>query len=162
MGRSPFDHRPYEPVFHQQYNGGEEVQVADGSNLPITHTGSALLPTSSRAINLKDVLYVPDVTKNIILVYRLCNSNQVSVEFFPAHFQVKDLNTGVRLLQGRTRNEQYEWPVQAPRSLLSWLLIGHGCYPLLAMVYIGFQSLLYGAIWRLFESFAGNIERVDY
>ncbi|XP_010419019.1 PREDICTED: uncharacterized protein LOC104704669 [Camelina sativa] len=71
-------------ALNQPYTGGEEVTIADGSGLPITHTGSALLPTPSRFLALKDVLYVPNV---------------------------KDLCTGARLLQGRTKNELYEWPL---------------------------------------------------
>ena len=98
-------------ALHQPYTGGEDVMIADGSGLQIANTGSTLLSTSKRPIALKDVLYVPDIKKNLISVYRMCNTNQVSVEFFPAHFQVKDLNTGIRLLQGKTRNELYEWPV---------------------------------------------------
>ena len=98
---------------HQAYTGGEEVQVADGTGLQITHTGSGLLPTPSRPLELKEVLYVPDVKKNLISVFRFCNTNRVSVEFFPAHFQVKDLSTGGKLLQGRTKNELYEWPVNS-------------------------------------------------
>ena len=47
----------------------------------------------------------------------MCNTNNVSVEFFPAHFQVKDLSTGVRLLQGRTRDELYEWPVTSSNTI---------------------------------------------
>ncbi|XP_010456650.1 PREDICTED: uncharacterized protein LOC104738119 [Camelina sativa] len=46
---------------HQPYSGGEEVQIANGSGLKITHTGSALLPTPSSSLALKDVLYVPDL-----------------------------------------------------------------------------------------------------
>ena len=79
---------------HQPYTGGEEIQVADDSGLQISHTGSGLLPTPSRSLTPNDVLYVHDVTKNLISVYRLCNTNRVSVKFFHAHFQVKDLNTG--------------------------------------------------------------------
>ena len=71
---------------HQPYNGGEEVTIADGTGLPISHTGSALLPTPSRSPALQDILYVPNVSKNLISVYRICNANKVSVEFFPAHF----------------------------------------------------------------------------
>ena len=50
-------------------------------------------------------------------MYRLCNANKVSVEFFPAHFQVKDLSSGVPLIQGKTKDELYEWP--ASTSTLS-------------------------------------------
>ncbi|KAG7533110.1 Zinc finger CCHC-type superfamily [Arabidopsis thaliana x Arabidopsis arenosa] len=101
---------------HQPYNGGDDVLIGDGSPLTISHTGSTLLPSLSRDLKLNKVLYVPDIHKNLISVYRLCNANQVSVEFFPAHFQVKDLSTGAPLLQGRTKNELYEWPVNAPQA----------------------------------------------
>ncbi|KAG7567856.1 hypothetical protein ISN45_Aa04g006950 [Arabidopsis thaliana x Arabidopsis arenosa] len=84
---------------HQPYTGGEEVTIADGSGLPISHTGSALLPTPSRSLALKDIFYVPNVSENLISVYRMCNANKVSVEFFPVHYQVKDLSTGARLLK---------------------------------------------------------------
>ena len=105
-------------ALHQPYAGGEEVTIADGSGLPISHTGSTSLTTNSRNFNLNDVLYVPNLHKNLISVYRLCNTNNVSVEFFPAHFQVKDLSTGVRLLQGKTKDELYEWPV-SPQNTIS-------------------------------------------
>jgi len=100
---------------HQPYTGGEDVTIADGSGLSISHTGSALLSTPLRSLALTDVLYVPNIHKNLISVYRMCNANKVSVEFFPAHFQVKDLKTGVQLLQGRTKDELYEWPVNPPK-----------------------------------------------
>ncbi|XP_010431048.1 PREDICTED: uncharacterized protein LOC104715332 [Camelina sativa] len=96
----------------QPYNGGEEVTIAEGTGLPISHMGSTLLPTPSKPLTMNDVLYVPNIAKNLISVYRLCNANWVSMEFFLAYFQVKDLKTGVRLLQGRTKNELYEWPAQ--------------------------------------------------
>ena len=95
-------------ALHQPYHGGDDVMVADGSTIPITHTGSTTLSTNTRNLNLKTVLYVPNIHKNLISVYRLCNTNRVSVEFFPTSFQVKDLSTGVMLLQGRTRDELYE------------------------------------------------------
>ena len=131
-------------ALHQPYNGGEEVTIADGSGLPISHSGSALLPTPTRSLALKDVLYVLDIQKNLISVYRMCNTNGVSVEFFPAHFQVKDLSTGARLLQGKTKNELYEWPVNSsiatsmfasptPKTdLPSWhARLGHPSLPIL-------------------------------
>ena len=90
--------------------------IADGSTLGITHTGSTLLPSQTRALTLDKILCVPNIHKNLISVYRLCNANKVSVEFFPASFQVKDLSTGVPLLQGRTKNELYEWPVTRPQA----------------------------------------------
>lgn len=62
-------------ALHQPYNGGEEVTIADGTSFPITHTGSALLPTPHRNLTLSDVLYVPNVKKNLSSIYRMCNTN---------------------------------------------------------------------------------------
>ncbi|KAG7543090.1 Ribonuclease H-like superfamily [Arabidopsis thaliana x Arabidopsis arenosa] len=148
---------------HQPYTGGEEVTIADGSGLQISQTGSALLPTPSRSLALKDILYVPDVSKNLISVYRMCNTNKVSVEFFPAHFQVKDLSTGARLLQGRTRNELYEWPVNltnatilsaspSPKTdLSSWhSRLGHPSLPVLKAVVSQFHLPLSNSISKQF------------
>ena len=74
-------------ALHQPYNGGEEVIIADGSGLPISHTGSSILPTPSLSLTLNNILYVPNLHKNLISVYRLCNSNKVSVEFFLSPFR---------------------------------------------------------------------------
>ncbi|CAA7032029.1 unnamed protein product [Microthlaspi erraticum] len=79
---------------HQPYQGGDDVLIGDGSGLPITHTGSTTFHSNSRPLALNNILCVPNIHKNLISVYRLCNSNQVSVEFFPTSFQVKDLSTG--------------------------------------------------------------------
>ena len=95
-------------ALHQPYNGGEEVSVVDSSTMSITHMGSISIPTLSKPVTLDNVLCAPAVNKNLISVYRLCNANKVSVEFFPA--QVKDLRSGARLLQGQTKGELYEWP----------------------------------------------------
>ena len=117
---------------HQPYHGNDDVLIADGSTLSISHTGSSLIPTYTRDLSLQKILCVPNIDKNLISVYRLCNTNGVSVEFFPASFQVKDLSTGVPLLQSKTKNELYEWHVSLSQvtamvtasnpktSLLSW------------------------------------------
>ncbi|KAL1209241.1 Retrovirus-related Pol polyprotein from transposon RE1 [Cardamine amara subsp. amara] len=97
-------------ALHQPYNGGDEVLLSDNSCLSITHSGSLSPPSLSRPINLTNVISVLDIKKNLTSVYRLCNANRVSVEFFSAHFQVKDLYTGIPLLQGQTKGDLYEWP----------------------------------------------------
>lgn len=49
-------------------------------------------------------------------MFKLCNTNQVSVQFFPSYFQVRDLKTGVQLLQGHSKDELYEWPTSFPKT----------------------------------------------
>lgn len=95
------------------------------------------------------------------LVYRLCNTNHVSMEFFPAHFQVRDLYTGVRLLQGRTKNALYKWPVESTNpttfyasptpktSLYSWQTrLGHPSIPILKSVVSQFSLPLSNSIQK--------------
>ena len=57
---------------HQPYHGGDDVLIADGSSLDISHTGSTFLPSYTRDLKLNKVLCVPNIAKNLISVYRLC------------------------------------------------------------------------------------------
>ena len=88
--------------------------IDDGSALPITHTGSTTIPTSSRTFTLQNVLCVPSMQKNLISIYQFCTNNHVYVEFSPSAFQVKDLNTGAILLMGEPKDGVYEWPTTFP------------------------------------------------
>lgn len=133
---------------HQPYSGGQEVVVGNGAALPIVQTGSTLLKTSTRPLHLNNILHVPAIHKNLISVYKLCNANQVSVQFYPSCFQVRDLKTGVPLLQGNTKNELYEWPISLPiastfytatnnlkTTISDWhSRLGHPSYPILKTI----------------------------
>uniref|UniRef100_A0A1J3ILL6 Retrovirus-related Pol polyprotein from transposon TNT 1-94-like beta-barrel domain-containing protein n=1 Tax=Noccaea caerulescens TaxID=107243 RepID=A0A1J3ILL6_NOCCA len=146
---------------HQPYNGGQEVIVGNGNGLPITHTGFASLPSNNKPLSLTNVLYVPDIKKNLISVYRLCNANKVFVEFFPAHFQVKDLTSGAPLLQGRTNEELYEWPITqsaaafyatptVKASFSDWhSRLGHPALPILKFILLKY-SLPFICFFTLF------------
>ena len=83
--------------------------IGDSSGLNITHTGCLRLLSKSLSFLLTDVLCVPNMTQNLISVSKFCVSNQVAVEFLSFSLVVKDLRTGARLMQGRTRNGVYEW-----------------------------------------------------
>jgi histone deacetylase 1/2 len=64
---------------HERYGGKDQVQVANGSGLSISHIGNSCLTGSS--LHLKDVLHVPHIRKNLLSVYRLVSDNDVFVEF---------------------------------------------------------------------------------
>jgi hypothetical protein len=56
----------------EPYIGQEQVHVANGTGMRICHIGQALLPTpSSRPLHLRNILHVPDVTKNLLSVKNL-------------------------------------------------------------------------------------------
>ena len=93
--------------------------------------------------------------KNIISISQFCTSNNVSIEFLPAAFLVKDIHTGATLLKGQTKDGVYEWPVSPPllafsnikTTLSEWnQRLGHPAYHILKQIVsknkLDFSSLL--------------------
>ena len=64
---------------HERYNGKDNVQVANGSGLSISHIGHSTLAGSS--LRLKNILHVPHISKHLLSVYRLVDDNHLFVEF---------------------------------------------------------------------------------
>ncbi|RHN41157.1 putative RNA-directed DNA polymerase [Medicago truncatula] len=91
------------------YTGDDHLQVANGNILPITHIGSTILSKSSSPLILSNTLCVPSVTQNLVSVSQLCQTNDVSIEFFPWHFEVKELQTGEVLLRGLNEDNVYKF-----------------------------------------------------
>ena len=110
---------------HSEHPVSESVHIRDGTGLPIIHSGSTTLPSSSQSFALNNVLCVPSMKKNLISVSQLCSPNNVSVEFLPTSFYVKDLRTRALLLHGTARNGVYEWSrlSSATKPLLAFLSI---------------------------------------
>ena len=78
--------------------------------------------------------------KNLISISQFCTSNNVSIEFLPSTFLVKELHTGATLLQGQTKDGVYEWPTSSPLLALSTIKtttidwhhrLGHPAFPIL-------------------------------
>ena len=69
------------------------VTVGNGALLPVTHTAGSSIPTSSTPLLLHNVLVTPSLIKNLISVRSLTRDNNVSVEFDPFGFSIKDLHT---------------------------------------------------------------------
>ena len=70
---------------HARYGGKDQVQVANGAGLSISHIGHSSLAGSS--LKLNNVLHVPHLSKHLLSVYRLVRDNDVFVEFH-RHFFV--------------------------------------------------------------------------
>ena len=90
---------------HERYDGKDQVQVANGAGLSISHIGHSLLTGSS--LHLKNIVHVPDAHLNLLSVYRLVSDNDVFVEFHRHFFCVKDKATGRVLLLGRSQGGLY-------------------------------------------------------
>ena len=73
---------------HERYDGKDQVQVANGAGLSISHIGHSRLPGSS--VKLRNIHHVPHIREHLLFVYRLVCDNDVFVEFHRRFFLVKD------------------------------------------------------------------------
>ena len=81
--------------------------VADGNFLPITHTGSGSIASSSGKIPLKEILVCPDIAKSLLSVSKLTSDYPCSVEFDADSVRINDKATKKLLVMGRTRDGLY-------------------------------------------------------
>ena len=57
--------------FPKPYTGQEHLTVGNGLNLPITHTGNSLIPSTTSTFQLRNVLRVPSIAS----VHKICHDN---------------------------------------------------------------------------------------
>jgi hypothetical protein len=88
------------------------IIVGNGAQLPITHTASTAIPTSSTIPHLRNVLVSSPLVKNLISVKQLTRDNNISIEFDPTGFSIKDLPTRTVKLQCDSPGDLY--PLWAP------------------------------------------------
>uniref|UniRef100_A0A251VD12 Putative ribonuclease H-like domain-containing protein n=1 Tax=Helianthus annuus TaxID=4232 RepID=A0A251VD12_HELAN len=90
----------------------KSILVGNGHKMPIIGSGNTTFPYSQNTLHLNNVLYAPNVIKNLISVRQFTRDNFVSVEFDPFGFSVKDYKTG-RMLS-RHDSDSHLYPVTAP------------------------------------------------
>lgn len=83
------------------------IVVGNGSHLPITHTGAALIPTSSSPLILNNVLVSPSLIKNLISVRPLTRDNPITIEFDKFGFSIKDIHTKTVILRSDSAGDLY-------------------------------------------------------
>ena len=88
--------------------------VGDGKRIPIHGYGTTTTPSPNPPFNLKNVLYAPNIIKNLISVRKFTPDNSVSVEFDPLGFSVKDLLSGTTLTRCNSVGDLY--PFSSPYS----------------------------------------------
>nr|KYP67626.1 hypothetical protein KK1_023970 [Cajanus cajan] len=82
------------------YTGQEKITIGNGQVIGINHTGTSyfLTPMSSKIFTLKDLLHVPQATKNMLSVSKFCRDNKVYIEFHTHHCLVKSQDSKETLL----------------------------------------------------------------
>jgi len=91
----------------QPYHGTDAIMVDDGNYLPITHTGSTNLASSSGTVPLTDVLVCPSITKSLLSMSKLTQDFPCTVEFEYDGVRVNDKATKKLLLMGSNRDGLY-------------------------------------------------------
>ena len=74
------------------FNNGiqNNIVVGNGFQIAIHSTGHTTLPPPFPPLQLKNILHAPKLIKNLLSVRRLTTDNNISIEFDPFGFLVKD------------------------------------------------------------------------
>ncbi|MFS7991853.1 putative RNA-directed DNA polymerase [Helianthus anomalus] len=95
----------------------KNIVVGNGMTIPVVAQGNQVLPPPYPPLKLNNVLFAPQIIKNLISVRRLTTDNLVSIEFDPFGFLVKDLKTRAPILRCNSTGDLY--PLTAPLPLPS-------------------------------------------
>ncbi|KAI3669791.1 hypothetical protein L6452_41198 [Arctium lappa] len=89
-----------------------KILVGNGNVLPIAGSGTGFLPIYNRNYILPNIIYSPQIIKNLLSVRKFTRDNNVSIEFDPFGFSLKDLKTGRLLSRHNSTGNLY--PVTPP------------------------------------------------
>ena len=92
------------------YHSQDHVIVGNGRHLPFHNTDNGILPTPSFPFKLTNVLYVPHILSNLLLVHKLTSDNNRTVTFDDKSFVVQDKTTKIPLFRGIHSQGVYHWP----------------------------------------------------
>ncbi|PKU83090.1 Retrovirus-related Pol polyprotein from transposon TNT 1-94 [Dendrobium catenatum] len=92
------------------YNGSDSVTLGDGRSMSIAHSGSGLLNTTHRKLNLAKILHIPELKYNLLSISKLTRDNNICIVFEPNGFVFKDIQTQQTLLRGPCHDGLY--PIQ--------------------------------------------------
>ena len=90
------------------------VIIGDGSGLSIANIGSFSFTSLLTPLFFFNVLHVPAMSKNLILVSTLCADNPINVLFSHSFFQMLDRHTRVTLVHEHLRDDVYYWSKSVP------------------------------------------------
>lgn len=94
----------------------KSIYVGNGQSLPIQGSGNTSLPSSSKPLHLKNVLFSPQIIKNLISIRQFTTDNWVSYDFDPFGFSVKDYQTGKILSRHDSTSHLYSFTYTSTAS----------------------------------------------
>jgi hypothetical protein len=103
----------------QPLHSSPPITVGNGASLPVTHRARSTIPTATSPLFLNNILVSPSLVKNLISIRSLTRDNNVSVEFDPFGFSVKDLQTRAEIIQCNSNGELYPLVSSSPQALVA-------------------------------------------
>lgn len=100
----------------ERYHGKDQVQVANGAGLHISHIGHSHIPVLGRHLALKNILCVPYINKHLLSAHKLVSDNNVFIEIHSNAFFVKDKVTKKTLLHGKSKGGLFPVPISRSSS----------------------------------------------
>ncbi|GAU17623.1 hypothetical protein TSUD_254980 [Trifolium subterraneum] len=85
----------------------KNIIVGSGQEIPIRGYGQKYLSPPHPPLSLNNVLHAPKLIKNLISVRRFTIDNNVTIEFDPFGFSVKDIQTGMPLMRCDSTGDLY-------------------------------------------------------
>ena len=85
----------------------KQIIVGNGTTIPVIGQGNKTLPPPFPPLKLNNILYAPNLIKNLISIRRLTTDNLLSIEFDPFGFLVKDLKTKEPILRCNSSGDLY-------------------------------------------------------
>jgi histone deacetylase 1/2 len=83
------------------YKGHDKVNTANGQGMRISNIDQSIVHNHGRNFHLRNVLYVPNASKNLLSVHRFTYDNRVFIEFHPFFLLIKDQVTKKIIHRGR-------------------------------------------------------------
>lgn len=94
--------------YPKKYRGTDQIGgISTNSSLPISHIGSNTLRSGHTSFKLKDILYCPSASTNLLSIYKFSHDNNCYLLIYPDFFIVKDIQTGKILFRGNSENGMY-------------------------------------------------------
>lgn len=92
----------------KEYGGKKHVVIGNGEQLPISFIGKTYLSDGCTTLNLENILFVPDIAKNLISVSKLAQDNNIYFEFHGDFCLIKAKESSQVVLRGVLKDKLYQ------------------------------------------------------
>jgi hypothetical protein len=73
----------------EAYHGGDQIYTASGSGMHIKQIGHSIIHIPYRDLQLNNILYVPQSSKNLASIHRIASDNNVFLNFTLISFSLR-------------------------------------------------------------------------